>query len=1055
MNKMKWLQIYSFAIVVLYLFFTVNTLAQDSSKDFFAEIGNKMQNERFSLLEEKVPPVLPEKYLVMKAGKKDAFRKLGEIDSREELYKELDGLKATYLPFMKNMAPRLREHRMRIPLESFQWREETDEDRTNFSGTLNGSGEWDNVTIPHFDAPYGRATTYYYKEINITEALLNENALFACFKGVDYKAHVFVNGSYVGSHEGFFAPFEFNITKYAKAGTNVLLVKVENDYTTTGFVAAGKERVFGDKVYAVTGVGYDNFFDGGHQCAAGMGIYQDCYLESRDPIHINDVFVRPLFDEGMAEIRLEVNNYHQEREPVKFSLSVFGQNFEATILKDSLIIPSALHVPGIGDLQKPTDWEESSVKLGYGVNYFTYKVKIPDFKAWSNNSPWLYQTQVKVLDKNDKVTDTYQQTFGMRSFKMDTESETKGRLYFNNEKIRLRGANTMGFLQQDVYQKDWEQLIDDILLAKACNMNFLRLTQRPVQPEIYEFCDQLGLMIQTDFPTFGGIRYNLWAECVKQIGEMERLIRNHPSCILSTYINERFPNGEGHPHRNMREPEQYFSLFRAMDEAVLKENPDRVIKKSDGDYDPPTPGLPDNHCYNTWYNGQGLGIGKLYKGYWQWVKPGWYYGCGEFGAEALDPVETMYKYYPKEWLPKNKEDDKNWTANRIFAAQTHKFHYMWYNTQYSMKDWVEASHDHQAWALETVTEAFRRDTNMVTFAMHLFIDAWPAGWMKTIMDVDRNPKKAFFTYREALKPTIVSLRSDRRHFYAGEKMDVEAWICHDPNTTPEGYSLRYQLEYKGRIMRSGRSEAHIPANSSQFQGFIDVPAPAVSKRSSYQLRAALFNANGQSVDQTVFEIDVFPHHNQQSPSTLAFLNRDKSSMSTYLAKNMKLEVVDDWKQADVVWVSDFQLYQQNQEELETLAKSGKRIVLYHVPVGDHQVGGTQIKVQNTSMGSYYFASPQTGHRFTASAKPFDFKMWYDEKAGYIKPFLDKIVLGDEWQPILSTGNTNWVEDHGKAAAIAELKLGAGNIIICELDLEHKILANPSAQLLINSILLQE
>ena len=41
-----------------------------------------------------------------------------------------------------------------------------------------------------------------------------------------------------------------------------------------------------------------------------------------------------------------------------------------------------------------------------------------------------------------------------------------------------------------------------------------------------------------------------------------------------------------------------------------------------------------------------------------------------------------------------------------------------------------------------MTEAFRRDDRMNTFAIHLFIDAFPAGWMKTIMDVERHPKPA-------------------------------------------------------------------------------------------------------------------------------------------------------------------------------------------------------------------------------------------------------------------------------------------------------------------------
>ncbi len=1034
-----------FIAVCISIFGVLSSLEKLNAQntDFFAEIGNKSQNERMDLLEEKLPPKLPEITIPLHKGKKDAFKEVREISTKKELYKELEVLKKQFLPFMENKAPEIKNTRERIYLKEFQWRLETSDDKTDFIATMKGKGDWKNVQVPHFDAPYGRATTYYFKKIAVSPEMLNDRALFIHFKAVDYKAHVFLNGSYIGSHEGFFAPFEFNISKFAKEGENELLVKVENDYTTTGFVAAGKERFFGDKIYGVTGLGYDNFHDGGHQGAAGMGIYQDCYLESRDPIHINDIFVRPMYDAGMAEVRIEVNNYNEDRRPISFDLSIFGQNFEAVVVKDSVIVPSALHVPGIGDLQKPTDWKQTKTTLGYGPNYFTYHVKIPDFRSWSNDTPWLYQAQIKVLNDDNSVVDVQKQTFGMRSFTMDTVSIPKGRLYFNNKKIRLRGANTMGFLQQDVFKKDWDQLIDDILLAKLTNMNFLRMTQRPVQPEIYEYADMLGLMLQTDFPTFGGIRYNQWEEAVRQVAEMERLIRNHPSNVIVTYINERFPNGEGHPHRNMASPEQYFSLFRAMDEAVLKENPDRVIKKSDGDYDPPTPGLPDNHCYNTWYNGQGLGIGKLYKGYWQWVKPDWYYGCGEFGAEALDPVELMEKYYPKEWLPANKGDEKNWTANRIYAAQTQKFHYMWYNTQNSLQGWVDASQNHQDWALETVTEAFRRDSSMVTFAAHLFIDAWPAGWMKTIMDVDRNPKKGYFAYRNALKPTIVSIRSDRKHFYEGEDIAVESWIAHDPNSSPEDYYIQYQLEQNGKIVYSGKNAAEVPHNSSKFQGFIAFKAPTVKQRTAFVLRAGVFDGQGKSVDQTIMDIDVFPTRLNSNQSKLGFLG-SPTDANDYLKNHFEKNAVSNWKEADIIWVENYADYETHKETLEALANAGKRIILYNVPVGEHNIGNTDVKIQNTSMGSYYFTSPQTGHRFTKENKPFDFKMWFDEAADYITPFLDKIILAENWAPILSTGNTNWTDDHGAAMAAGELKVGKGSIIICELDVDNRLKSNPVA-----------
>ena len=62
-------------------------------------------------------------------------------------------------------------------------------------------------------------------------------------------------------------------------------------------------------------------------------------------------------------------------------------------------------------------------------------------------------------------------------------------------------------------------------------------------------------------------------------------------------------------------------FFAAADIAVRLNNPDRVIKHVDGDYDPPSSTLPDNHCYPMWYNGHGIDIGKLHKGYWMPVQP--------------------------------------------------------------------------------------------------------------------------------------------------------------------------------------------------------------------------------------------------------------------------------------------------------------------------------------------------------------------------------------------------------------------------------------------------
>ncbi|QOD61817.1 glycoside hydrolase family 2 [Polaribacter haliotis] len=1010
-------------------------------KDQFAQIGNKVQGTRLHLLEDKLPPVLPDLHLPKMKGKKAAFSPMNKMDTKAELQAELQKMRNKFIPFMKNYAPKVKKTRARLDLTKFDWRLGTAEDKTDFSKVIAGNGSWESVSVPHYGPPEGKATTYYRKEFELTPEMLQYKSQFVHFKGVDYWAKVFINGNLVGEHTGFFAPFEFDITKYLKPGKNTLIVQVDNDYTTLGSFDGGNERKIGNKIYAASGLGWDDPKLGWHHCPAGMGIYQDCYIEARDPLHINDVFVRPMLDKNEAEVWLEINNYYEDFKNIKLRFNLYGQNFKETIIKDLEYIPMTTYIPGVGDLAKPQDGLKSRLMMGYETNYLKVTIPIESPRLWNNETPWLYQLQTEVLDENGNLTDAKATHFGMRSFTQDTISIPKGQMYLNGDKIKLRGANTMGFLQQDVKNKKWDQLIDDILLAKVSNMNFIRLTQRPVQSEIYDYADMLGIMLQTDLPLFGSIRQNLFAEGVKQAGEMERLVRNHPSNIMVTYINERFPNGEGHPQRSMASADDYMKFFKACDQIVNYWNPDRVIKPGDGDYDPPTPGLPDSHMYNVWYNGHALGLGELHKGYWQKTKPDWYYACGEFGAEGFDNYTAVQKYWPEEWLPKNK--NQQWFPDKVSKAQTNRFHYMWYPTPVTVKDWIDASQNHQAWATRFVTEAFRRDNRMMSFAIHLFIDAWPAGWMKAIMDVDRNPKKAFYAYRDALAPLMVSLRTDRYHFYESENISIEAWLSNDLNKIPKQYMLKWQLEKNGKVVSTAQKEPKNSLNSSEFQGYIDIKAPKVSKRAKYQLRLGLFDENGKAVSESMIDLDVFPEPEKKKTSKV--YSPSKNGLSTHLFEDLDVKSVNNADEASTIVIDNLEDYNKNKEALDKMVSQGKTLVFLELPVGEHKIGNKNILIEKTVMGQYYFVNPLSGHPLTKGFKPFDFKFWYNESKGFASAFLSTLIeVKDGWVPILKSGKTTWVGIAGESAAAVELKSGKGSFIVCQLQLKNHLKTNPTA-----------
>ena len=1031
------------AISAIVVYTSLNGLAQTA--DEFAKIGNVTGATRVHLLEEKRPAPLPAKFLPVSHEPGSVFKPFQLVDTQEELSAALALMRQTFLPFMEDHAPAITHTRTQIKLDEFLWREETRDDVTDFTNVLQGKGSWEAVRIPHFGPPLGRAVTYYYKKITLSDAMFDKGSLFVCFKGVDYRAHVFLNGSFLGSHEGFFAPFEFNATRVARVGENTLVVKVENDYTTHGGRDDKGNHVIGDKIYAAAGPGYDDPVESWHHCPAGMGIYQGCSIESRDTLHINDVFVRPLPDSEEAEVWLEVNSFHEDPQDLKFAISLYGQNFPATLFEDLEYVPFTTQIPGIGDLAKPTDWQQTRLKAGWGVNHFKIRIPVKRPRLWCNDTPWLYQLQVKLCDSTGRVTDEAATAFGMRTFTMDTVSSPRGMMSINGQPVRLRGANTMGYMQQDVIKEDWDQLIDDILLAKVCHMNFIRLTQRPVQTEIYEYCDQLGLMLQTDLPLFGSLRPNQFLEGVKQANEMERLVRNHPSNIMVTYINERFPNAEGKPHRNMATSEEYETFFKACDQAVLFANPDRVIKAGDGDYDPPSPGLPDNHCYNGWYNGHGLGLGEMHKGYWQPVKPDWYYACGEFGAEGLDPVNTMLKHYPQDWLPKNQDPKGPWTALSIPRAQTQAFHYMWFNTQHSLEDWVEASQTHQAWAIRLQTEAMRRDNHMVSFAVHLFIDAWPAGWMKTLMDVDRQPKKAFFVYRDALNPVLATLRTDRTHFVTGEKINIEAWLSNDLNTLPNGHKLNYQLEKEDSILFSHSVKPKFHKNGSVFQGHISFDAPAVSQRIKYKLRLGLFDDRGREQSQSVIDIDVFPRLGVKEAVKISVPGIHQGRGARLLSE-LNIVPTDGIKRSNVIIIDDYNWYAKNTESVDNLVRAGKTVLFLELPEGQYQIAGSDVHSFDTVMGDYYFVSSTTGHALVQWAEPMDFKFWFNDEKDVVTPFIGNVLKADGWTPILTTGQTSWgSRDEGPYLAVAGKTFGKGKYIICQLQLNHRVNSNPCAK----------
>lgn len=980
-----------------------------------------------------------------------AWEPLPVIADAAALEPELARWRAWAAPFLQRLGTPLPVTRQAVELVEFDWKQVAPEEESGFAAALAGGVDgWQRVRLPHYGGPTGRALAWYRGQVELPEAMLAEGrSLWICFGGADYKARVTVNGRCVGEHEGFFSAFEFDISRVARAGRNDVFIELWNDGICMGY----QDEPDGEKLYAATGLGWDEPGSGWHHCPPGMGIWRKISIESRTAVFIRDLWVRPLEDLEHAEVRIEIYNCAAQPREVRLQLSIEPENFSRESRESAESI----------------ELKESIVAVaGSGATLVRRMVALAGARRWTPEAPWLYRAAVALYPAAPAApsaqaaadalpADAQAATFGMRLLRMDEAAEPKGRLFLNDRPVRLRGANTMGFEQQRVMAGDLAGLTEDLLLAKAANMNFLRFTQRPVEREVYDLCDRLGIMAQSDLPLFGHLRRTQFSEAVRQAVEMARHTRRHACNVILSFINEPFPLSWGDKRDRQLDRTELEGFCTAAALAIRVEDPDITIKPVDGDYDPPTPfGLPDSHIYTLWYNGHGLPFGQLHQGAFPPTKANWCFGCGEFGAEGLDYPDLMQRRYPADWLPQPGEAPGAWSPQRICRAQSAQMQPLLYDLPKTFEQWCAVSQEYQRRATKDLTEALRRMDRLVSCAIHLFIDAFPAGWMKTIVDCERRPKPAFFALRDAYAPVLITPRSDRRFYTSGETVACDVWVCNDHADAVPGCTVRWKIEgVDGAVFAVGSEPVDLPPCAPRCAGIVHWQVPSVDARTRFTLRIALCDPTGKALAQGELGLEAFPQAVETSPVECVLLD-GCATPAGMLAVELGMRI----RHAEVPDPDDrLVIASAWPEEGATAAAwvdwvaEGGTLVLYDLKPGSIALPEGQLEIKQSGFAPAIFVSQATGHPMVAGFEADDFRYWYDTSVRRIEPFLSTAILPTaNARAILATGYCQWGKPSVPAHAATEILHGKGILRICQLQLIGRTRANPPADLFARRLL---
>jgi hypothetical protein len=157
--------------------------------------------------------------------------------------------------------------------------------------------------------------------------------------------------------------------------------------------------------------------------------------------------------------------------------------------------------------------------------------KFSGIKTWTAETPDRYRMRFN-LKKDDQIVHTVTETFGFRTI----EVRPSDGLYVNGHKIQIRGVNRHSFRPETGRTLSYKTNLEDVQLIRSMNMNAVRLSHYPSDPEFLDICDSLGLYVMDEL--LGWQR--MYDTEVGKILVKEMVTRdaNHPSILWWANGNE-------------------------------------------------------------------------------------------------------------------------------------------------------------------------------------------------------------------------------------------------------------------------------------------------------------------------------------------------------------------------------------------------------------------------------------------------------------------------------------------------------------------------------------
>ena len=311
------------------------------------------------------------------------------------------------------------------------------------------------------------------------------------FNASDYITTVWVNGHYATTHQGGFAPFTVDISKFVKDGDNVIVVRCYDPLDPT--IPRGKQSWLNDP--------FSCWY------TPNSGIWQSVWIDFVGADSVEDFSITPDIDTNSFSGEIKLRN-------------AVADLIEIKVYYDNKLVKRQMFSPD----GKYTRYTVSMMELNF-VDEVTY---------WAPEHPNLYYVDIN-LYKENQILDTVHTRFGMRKVSISSD----GKILLNNKPLYQRLILDQGYWKDSgLTPPSVDEIRRDLQQMKDMGFNGARKHQKFEDPYYYYLADEMGLLTWCEMPSSYNFNSDEISYVTKEWQEIVNTAKKFASVITYVPVNE-------------------------------------------------------------------------------------------------------------------------------------------------------------------------------------------------------------------------------------------------------------------------------------------------------------------------------------------------------------------------------------------------------------------------------------------------------------------------------------------------------------------------------------